>query len=149
MSLFTGGALIGAALAAGGASVAASKIASNASKNASNQAAAGTQAALDFTKDQKAKQEAAAAPYLSLGQMAASRLPGAVRPMPMGGPPMPYTTQSAATRPSMPMSSFGAPNGSQPPAPGGLVTIQAPDGSTRQVPSSQVQFFVSRGGKVV
>ncbi len=175
MSLFTGAAILGAALAGGAATTIAAHENAGAAKTAANDQATAAQNALAFTQSQKAKQEAAAAPYLSLGQMATANLPGAVRPQPAYGAPAPYTTQPNATRPAMspaamPLSAMGAatsgmpppfPNGQtgqqgQPPVMGAspqmnapMVTLQAPDGSTKQVPQSQAQFYVQRGAKVV
>ena len=119
------------------------------------------QAALEFTKGVKAKQEAAAAPYLSLGQMATGALPGAVRPSPSGQPPLPYgiapgtsaqSQQTGFTLPSGPSPAYGFSayaGGAPTPSAGQMVTLQAPDGSTRQVPSNLVQPFLDRGAKVV
>lgn len=151
MSVSTTAAIISALAAAGETGYAAYE-SSSAQKDAANTALQGTQAGLDFLKAQKAKQEAAAAPYLALGQQATSMLPSAVRPSPVGGPPMPYTTQPRATMPSLPMSGFSAPQMPQNAplaASSGLVTLQAPDGSTRQVPQEQAQFYISRGAKAI
>jgi hypothetical protein len=124
------------------------------------------QEALDFTKGQKAKQEASAAPYLAVGQQAVGALPGAVRPMPTGAPPSPYavapggssmgqqtgySTLSMANAPS----AYGmAPSASANGVPAGstavqMVRLQAPDGSVRQVPSNLVQPFIAKGAKVL
>lgn len=66
--------------------------------------------------------------------------------------------QPPAQAPTAPQIPQGPPAGARPnpfqqamggqPA-GGMVTIQAPTGETRQVPREQAQMFVSRGGKVV
>jgi len=122
------------------------------------------QAALEFTKGVKAKQEAAAAPYLSLGQMATGALPGAVRPSPSGAPPTPYGTAPGAM-PQGQQTGFSLPSGAPPaygfsayatdggvPAgstPVRMVQLQAPDGTMRQVPPNLVQPFLDRGAKVV
>ncbi len=155
MSLFTGAALIGAALATTGGAVAAAKMGSSATKDAANLQADAAQQALDFTKQQKAAQEAHAAPYLALGGQAVANLPGAVRPTPTGGPPMPYGVapgsmpqgqQTGYSNASMmaPRPAYGNSSGSSlanmggpPMASAGVVTLQAPDGSTRQVPAAQ------------
>lgn len=106
MSLFTGAALIGAALASTAGGIAAAKMTSGASKDASKAQADAAQQALDFTKEQKAKQEAAYAPFGALGQQAATMLPGLARQAPTQGPPAPYTTQPQATRPMPPPPSI-------------------------------------------
>lgn len=157
MSLFTGGVALASALGGSGLGLwGASKQASSAERGAELQAQA-TKEALDFTKAQKAKQEAAAAPYLSLGGMAAGRLPGVVRQSPQGGPPLPYTTQAQATAPqgpqmmgAQPMGQMGAPMaGGTPGMAAGLVTVQAPTGETMQLSRDQAQQAVSRGARIV
>lgn len=84
------------------------------------------QNALDYEKSIKAKQMTAAQPYLSLGQLAVSRLPGAVSPGPV-------------TFGAQPMSSMGSQ----------MVTVQAPTGETRQMSPAQAQQFVQRGARIV
>lgn len=104
----------------------------NASENAAALQAQGIQQALDFTKAQKAKQEAAANPYLSLGGMAVGQLPQIAARAPMGGPPAPY---GAPQQPmAMQPSTLGGMAGGmpQPPQGGGMITLRGPDGSTRQ-----------------
>lgn len=148
----------------GGTALAGAAINASGQKTAANDQAAGAQAALDFTKGQKAKQEVAAAPYLAVGQQAVANLPGAVRPGPSGPPPTPYSTapggmpqgqQTGYSTLSMAQSpsAYGfAPKAPAPaagPAGGGMVTLQAPDGTTRAVPSNLVQSYISRGAKVV
>lgn len=136
----------------------------DAQEKAASLQAASAQEALDFTKGQKAKQEVAAAPYLAVGQQAVANLSGAVRPGPSGPPPTPYSTapggmpqgqQTGYSTLSMAQSpsAYGfAPKVPAPaagPAGGGMVTLQAPDGTTRSVPSNLVQSYISRGAKVV
>lgn len=162
--------------ATAGASIYGATKSAGASTHAADIESAAAQQALDFTKAQKAKQEAAYAPYAAAGAQAASSLPGMVRPMPTGGPPAPYTSQFTATAPARPLSAMGAapaavgpPPGMMPPAqgmapagppqPGGvappavgqgqMVTMQAPDGTTRPIPKEQVQFYLQKGAKVV
>ncbi len=154
MSLFTGGIALATALAgagtAGAFGLAGASKSAGAAEHAADLQAKATQEALDFTKAQKAKQEAAAAPYLSLGQMATQNLPGAVRPMPTQGPPSPYTTQPQATRP-MPMSAMGQP--SAPPLGGiqqqPMVMLEAPNGARKSVPANQADAYIQRGAKRV
>lgn len=177
MSLFTGAALLGAGIAAATGGIAAAKMTSGASTNAADLQAKAAQDALDFTKAQKAKQEAAWQPFANVSGQAATVLPGLVRPNPTGGPPPAY-----AGPPPLPY--MGAPGGGQPPAApqgaplnamgqpppmaapsamtppgapnaaggapqGQMVMLQAPDGSTKSVPAAQAQFYIQRGAKQV
>ncbi len=105
-------------------------------------------------------------PYRALGQGSAGKLgfllgvpgfeggptsnmptPGMGTPAPtsFGPPPPPIPTQ-----PPLPAPVQTAPAG---PAPGGpseqMVMLQAPDGSTKSVPASQADFYVSRGARRV
>ncbi len=170
MSLFTGGIAAGLALAGVGAKAAtdlagASKTAGAAEHGADLQAKA-AQEALDFTKAQKAKQEAAYVPFGALGQQAALALPGLARQTPSVGAPAPYTTQPRATMPAQqgaPLSLMGQPQGGpQMPAvqpnrsmmpqgqpSGQMVTLQAPDGTTQAVPVEKAQFYLQRGARRV
>lgn len=155
MSLFTGAAILGSALAAAGGSVAAAKMTSGASQNASDKSAAAAQEALDFTKGQKAKQEAAYAPFGALGQQAAGMLPGLARQAPSVGPPAAFTTQPRATAPmpqGAPLSQMGGPVGTGQqglPQAGPMVLLQAPDGSQKSVPAAQAQMYIARGARQV
>lgn len=158
MSLFTGavglasllGPVIGGAVGA--------KVTSNASEHAADTQAKAAQEALDFTKAQKAKQEAAYAPYAAVGQQAASTLSGLVRPAPMGGPPAPYASQPMQGGSPLSMMGQGMMQGPSSPtmqqpagatAHGAMVMLQAPDGTQKQVPVSQASFYISRGAKQV
>ncbi len=143
------------------ASAIAAKASSSSAKHAADTQAAAAQDALDFTKAQKAKQEAAYAPFGALGQQAVGMLPGLARQAPVGGPPAPYTTQPRATAPMPQVNAQGAPMsmmGGPQPMPQGMpaqmpqqpmVTLAAPDGSQKQVPASQAPYFISRGAKQV
>ncbi len=164
MSLFTGAIALSTALAAAGTkgafdAVGASK-AANASEYGAQLQAQATQNALDFTKAQKAKQEAAYAPYGAIGQQAVSALPGAIRPNPTQGPPptysgpppLAYMGQGGQPGPATyqppsnaPLSQIGAPQQ----ASGPMVTLQAPDGSQKQVPQSQAQFYIAKGARQI
>ncbi len=162
MSLFTGAiaTAIGLGLGATG-----QVIGAKAANHAADTQAKAAQEALDFAKAQKAKQEAAYAPFGALGQQAVGMLPGLARQAPTQGPPAPYTTQPRATAP-MPQQPQGAPMsmmggvGAMAPAMGGqmapgqpmqqpMVTLAAPDGSQKQVPASQAPYFISRGAEQV
>lgn len=172
MSLFTGGLALATAIGAGTATVVGEKLKANAAQHGSDTQAAAAQEALDFTKAQKAKQEAAYAPYAAVGQQAASTLPGLVRPAPVGGPPLPFASQPRPSGPSMqgsPLSMMGqgmpnqtiggglswaaggtpAPSGQPAPQGAQMVLLQAPDGTQKQVPANQAQFYISRGAKQV
>ncbi len=159
MSLFTGAAALGAALAAGGAGVAAAKINSGTAQNSANIQSAAAQEALDFAKAQKAKQEAAWAPYAALSANAASQLPAYSRgqsgpPPPTMGqpyqPPQGSTMMNMGTmQPPMPMAGGGQGMPPQTPQGGQMVTLQAPDGTQKAVPASQAQFYIQRGAKQV
>ncbi len=125
--------LIGSAVA-GGTAVASAKLQSNAAKNAAKEQQKGTDRALQV-------QQQANAPYLALGQQGAQRLAQT--------PFQPYTQQF---QPGRPNNGFQAPQGPPPTlgsigqpqgAPGmgqpQMVTLQAPDGSTRQFPAMDAQ----------
>lgn len=149
MSVATSTAIAIAAGVGGAASVTSAAMQSRAAGHAADIQGKAAEEALAFTKEQKAKQEAAAAPYLALGGMAAGRLPGVVRPMPAYGAPAPYTTQPQATSPvqpaGQPMAALGQPGAGM----GGLVMVQAPTGETMRLPQAQAQQAVSRGARIV
>ncbi len=152
MSLFTGAAA--AALTAGitgGSQVAGAALGAHGQGKAADEAAKGAQAALDFTKEQKAKQEAAYAPFASLGAQAAGQLPSIARQNPTMGPPAPYSTQPRATMPmqAAPLGQIGQ-NPTMPPPmsqPGQTVLLQAPDGSRKAVPANVADQLIARGAK--
>ncbi len=165
MSLFSGGiaAALGLAATVGAQTIGASKQASSAEHGADLQAKAAEEA-LAFTKAQKAKQEAAFAPYQNLSQMALQN-PLPARAVP-GGAPAPFTTQPRATMPAqpqgMPLSQMGqsplpmAPQvqparslGAPASSPDAMVMLQAPDGSQKQVPAAQADAYIARGAKRV
>ncbi len=166
MSLFTGGILLASALAAAGTKGAfdaagASKTA-NASKHGADLQAQGADRAETFLEGQKAKQEAAWAPYQQVSQQAVGMLPSLARQAPQMGAPAPYTTQPRATMPMQgagtPLSGMGQPMPAVAAQSGGtvaggqtqpMVLLQAPDGSKKSVPQTQAQFYVSKGAKVI
>jgi len=149
MSLFTGGVALASALGAGGLSLWGSKKAADAYEHGGDVQAEAALRAQKFLEGQKAKQEAAAAPYLSLGGMAAQRLPGFASQGPVQGPPTAYSTQPGATMPARPLGQMGAPMGAQGPQMGGMVMVQAPTGETRQLTQAQAQQAVARGAKII
>ena len=106
------------------------------------------QNALDYTKSVKAAQTAAAAPYQALGTQATGMLPGAVRPTPLGAGPTPYSTRpnnGVAAPQGAPLSQIGQPATTPTVAPpqaaagGPMVTLQAPDGQTKQFSQADAQ----------
>lgn len=139
----------------------------DAATHAADLQAAATQSALDFTKQQKAAQENAAAPYLAAGGNAASHLTGAIRPTPKGAPPSPYSvapggmpqgqqqTGYSTSSLNAPASSaaYGfapssaAPMAAQPLAPqaGQMVTLRAPDGTTKSVSAAVAPAYIAKG----
>jgi len=160
--------LIGSAVA-GGTAVAGAKIQSNAANKAREQQQAATNQALAVQQEQNA-------PYLQVGQQAAARLasgqamgkpytqqfggPGGSngfqafnpQPPPQQGPPQ-GTLSSLGQPPQgqMPMGPQqqmpppqGPPQGQQG---GGMVKLQAPDGSMSQVPEAMAQQFIQRGAR--
>jgi len=165
MSIGTTAALISAAIAAGG-SVGAAALAAHGASSASDEQAQAAQAALDFAKQKQSEQLAQEQPYLALGQQAVAQLPNMVRPMPNYAMPTPYgypqqpTSLSGMNQPLV----RGPVQTTQPVAPpvmqGGApsqaaqlnqqtVRLQAPDGSQRDVPVQQAQFYISKGAKRV
>lgn len=146
MSVATSTAIaIGMGAAAAGSSVAAAKIQSNAAKNAAKSQQAGTDKALQV-------QQETSAPYRQLGQMGVDRLtalgapqpytqqfrPGGGQPQgngfqafqPSGGPQGAPPTLGSIGMPQPPQ---GTPPGQQG---GGMVRLQAPDGSISPRPFS-------------
>lgn len=140
--------LITGAIGAGTA-IAGAKIQSGAAKNAAKLQSASADKALAVNQGVYRDQQALMNPYVQGGQDAYARLFS----QQFGTP-----YQPPAQAPTAPQIPQGPPAGARPnpfqqamggqPA-GGMVTIQAPTGETRQVPREQAQMFVSRGGKVV
>lgn len=119
----------------------------DAAKKAAELQAAAAKEALDYTKGVHNAQVAAFQPYQNVSNQALSALPGAVRGTPLAGPPAPYTTQSAATRPmASPLSAMGQP-AMQAPTAGAMVLLQAPDGTQKSVPAEQAPMYIARGAK--
>lgn len=128
--------IIGAASA--GSSVIAAKIQSNAAKNA---AKTQTEAAGQAEGDTRADTERAL--QYVMGQQ------GAVRSPMQTSPAYARMYQGLGLGKQF-AQQYGGANGARSPiAQDGLVQLQAPDGSTRGVPPSQVDHFVSLGAKRV
>lgn len=140
------------------------KKASDASKKASQQQMAAGQKAFDYEQQMLGKQEAAAKPYMQLGQQSLGMLglgktfappnlnpygpqPGVANQAGgYSGNPLPKT--SASTSPgAYTMGQMGQQAAS--PQSGGMVTVQAPNGQTRQMPREQAQFFVQKGARIL
>ena len=90
------------------------------------------------------------APYAALGGQGMALLMGTPQP---GAAPAPQNTlggmmpTGAPPQPGAP-----PPPGGMPPGPGGggqMVTLQSPDGETRQVPADQAGFYMSKGARPV
>ncbi len=126
--------------------LAGSKAQADASKEAARLQAQGVQEGLDFLKGKQAKQETAAQPYLNLGGMAVGRLPQLAASGPSYGAPMPYQTQPRAQMPmaAQPMGAMAQP-AAQPQGGGQVVTLRAPDGTTRQFPSGDPRIQQALG----
>lgn len=107
---------------------------SRAAKNAAAQQMAASERALEFSKgiynDQKANQQ----PFIGMGHSAVNTLGGL-----MG------LSQPQASQPQQPTAQPRGALGSM----GQMVTMRAPDGSTKQVPVDQVAGFQARGAQVV
>ncbi len=165
MSLFTGAIATALALGASTAGqLVSAHMNSNAAENSTKAQTDAADKALAYTQGQKAKQEAAWAPYAALSANAVGQLPGATRG-PAGPPPPSFGAayqppqgqpQRGSTlmnmgsmQPPMPMAGGGA-GVPQPPQQGAqMVMLQAPDGSQKSVPANQAQFYISRGAKQV
>lgn len=122
------------------------KMQADSSKDAAAIQAQSVKDALDFEKNQYADLTGRLAPYVAAGTAASDRqnqlLGNAPRPgtsatsQPTYGPPVAnYSTQ--------PVARTAAPATEQ------QVTLQAPDGSTKQVPQSQAAYYISKGAKQV
>lgn len=152
---------IGIGLAASaGTSLASAKIQSNAAKNAAKTQQSATNQAL-------AVQQQANQPYMDLGKQAASRLasgaamgqpytqqfggPGGsngYQPFERGRPQQPLMgTLGGLGQPQGPPMGIGAPQGQQGPPQGGMVRLQAPDGSVSMVPDAMAQQFIAKGAR--
>lgn len=146
-----------------GASVYGAKKNADANKEASKTEAESADKALDFSKTVYNERKQQLTPYQEFGARSLGTLGDLLGiPAPKtNAPPMatdPNRIQSGQSFPASWVSGSplsGTPqtapgNGSPVGAPsGGMVTIQAPDGSRRAVPSGLQTFYVARGGTVV
>lgn len=133
-----------------GASLAGAKVASNASKNAARTQQQAGQQALQAQQQSYQQQRQDFAPYQQAGQQALGRLQG------MAGQPaaQPAVGQlgNGPMRQASPMgliAQAAAPMGGMLSQGGGMVTVQAPDGSTRQMPQALAQQFVQKGARIL
>ena len=96
------------------------------------------QQAQDTIARNQAQGQAALAPYAAQGQQGLTALSSFLG-VPSGG-----TAAAAPAGATMPLSAVaGQPQG------GGMVTLQAPNGQTQQVPASQAAFYLARGARRV
>jgi len=128
-------------------------IQSNASKDAAALQAEGIQKALDFEKQQYADLTGRLAPYVSAGGASTDRMSQL-----LGLPARADTTATGTPARGPAVANYSAPNvagpqqqTTQPLARSAepTVMLQAPDGSTRAVPQSQVAAYVSKGAKQI
>lgn len=144
---------IGLGLAASaGTSLAAAKIQSNSAKNAAKTQQSATDKALGV-------QQQANQPYMDLGKQAAARLAsgqamGQPYTQQFGGPGgstgyQPFAQGRPMQAPGGTLGGLGQPQGAQgPPAPtGGMVRLQAPDGSVSTVPEAMAAQFEAKGAR--
>lgn len=152
-----------AAGVAGAASLGGAAMASNAAKKASSQQMAAGQQALAYEREMLGKQEAAAKPYMQLGQQSVGMLGGgkAFAPPNLN----PYGPQPGVANQAGGYSSVPIPKTSASTSPGAytmgqlgqtaqtgtdeMVTVRAPNGQTRQMPRSMAQQFVAKGATIV
>ncbi len=149
--------IVGAGIAAGG-SVAASKIGADASTKAAGQQVNAANQALGVQQQQYQNTQKLLAPYQYGGPVAAS-LNHPVTNQTMNPAPTlrPTTTLGALATygggqglpgqsPQMPsqMPPSGAPTQN-----GGMVTVQAPTGETRQMPMAQAQLYAAKGARIL
>lgn len=123
----------------------------SASKDAAELQAKAFQDALDFEKAQYADLTKRLDPYIAAGGASSDRMAQL-----LGLPPRAGTTATAPpTRgPALEAAPASAPNrfgvaaaGGTPTSGATMVTLTAPDGTTKQVPESQAEFFIAKGAK--
>ncbi len=103
-------------------------------KSASELQANSTKQALDFTKQQYADLQGRLAPYVASGKNANGIMNGLVTASPYA---------KALRQPGMPLAPAA-------PAPAGqMVTLKAPDGTVKAVPSEQAQHYIQLGATQV
>lgn len=158
MSLFTGA--IATALGLGANTIGQIVSAKTNAGAAETSAKAQTDAAdkaLAYAQGQKAKQEAAWAPYQAVSANAIGQLAGATRQspgaytgqpfsVPQGQPQQGSTLSNMGAQP-MPMAGGGQGMPQMPQQASQMVTLQAPDGTSKAVPVAQAQFYIQRGAK--
>lgn len=152
--------LVGAGIIAAAGGITAAEINAHSASNAGQTAAQGTSDALNYTEQKDAQDRADALtaqsanyaqtqardarlqPYLQAGAGASQRLQGglglprvAIQPL----PPAPTFTSTFTPTPTTQM----------PAQTGQMVTMRAPNGSTKQVPSNQVAHYQTLGAQVV
>ncbi len=129
-----------------GGQLAGTAIAANASSSAADKQAAGVQAALDFEKQQYADITGRLAPYVAAGTSSTDRMAQL-----LGLPARSATTATAPPTRGPAVGNAPPPAPAQPTAAptGGMVTLQAPDGTTKSVPSEQVPHYQALGAKVL
>jgi hypothetical protein len=143
---------IASSLAGSGISALASKSAANQQQSAADKAAAlQSQSAansLAFQKSQAAQAQANSQPYMNLGSGATNRL-GTLLGL-SGGSQNASAVPASPTGPTlgamMPQAMPAAPMAAQG---GGMISVQAPDGSVQQKPANQAAYWTSKGGKIV
>lgn len=122
-------------------------IQSNANTDAEKIRAEGVQKALDFEKQQYADLTGRLAPYVAAGTTSTDRMAQL-----LGLPARPQTTATAPPTRGPAVANYGGPAPAAPasaPAAQPLITIQAPNGQTKQVPASEQQHWESVGAKVL
>lgn len=144
------------------------KKASNAANKAAAQQQAAAQQAQQFNERVYTDQQRALNPYQNAGSDALARLtaqhwgtpyqPPTAQPMPAAyqAPAAPVSTgvlgrldQAMRGANGTPPTSLAAMQGQQTPQGGGLVKVQAPDGSIEMHPLAIAQQFVAHGGRIV
>src|SRR5204863_8731852 len=143
--------LISSAIA-GGAAVGGAALASHGANKAAKTQANATTEALNFEKQQYAAEQARLQPYRDLGGQAYAKI-GKMFGL-EGAPPAaaPAPQMSPATAPPAPASQFSFARSrayQAPTATPGMVKLQGPDGSTRDVPEAQAAALIARGARRV
>lgn len=123
-------------------------IQSNANTDAAKIQADSVQKALDFEKQQYADLTGRLAPYVAAGTTSTDRMSQL-----LGLPARPQTTATAPPTRGPSVANYGGPSPAAAPAQAptapAMITIQAPNGQTKQVPASEQQHWESVGAKVL
>ncbi len=150
-----GGSVGGAVIASHGQTEAAETNAQAAEK-AGDKTAQSTREALDFQKQVYGQRQAQLSPYSTIGTGALNQLSSGLGIRPTTPVNVPMTLSNG--QPAMPQQgqqgSIGALGAQAAKLPtdasmGGMVTVKAPTGETRQVPSGLAEFYTARGAQVV